>query len=224
MPLTEPQAHPASALEATFLVPYYRSLKVHGELFNLRAQRVSMLHEDVLAILYHLARNTSGAILELGPYVGGSTTALAWGKKDGGLTGPIVSVELGGTYKHPTHGTDDIVRDLKANLARYDVASMVTVVVGNSRDSRTVQAVRTKLRGAKVGVFFVDTDGNVAADWALYRDVLASGCYLMFDDYFAPGAPDKVGPTQDAVATLQAQGLVEPLGIYGWGTWFGRLR
>jgi predicted O-methyltransferase YrrM len=224
MVVTEPKTHPATALEATFLIPYYRSLKLHGELFNLRAQRVSMLHEDVLAILYHLARNTKGAVLELGPYVGGSTTALGWGKRDSALTGPIISVELGGTYEHPTHGTDDIVRDLKANLARFEVASMVTVVVGNSRDPRTVQAVREGLKGAKVGVFFVDSDGNVAADLALYGDLLASGCYLMFDDYFAPGAPDKVGPTQDAIATLQAQGLVEPLGIYGWGTWLGRLR
>jgi cephalosporin hydroxylase len=101
---------------------------------------------------------------------------------------------------------------------------MVTVVVGNSRDPHTVQFVRNELKGAKVGVFFVDTDGDVAADWALYRDVLAPGCYLMFDDYFAPGAPDKVSPTQNAIATLQGQGLVEPLGIYGWGTWLGRLR
>ena len=69
----------------------------------------------------------------------------------------------------------------------------------------------------------MDSDGNVEADFELYGDLLAPQAYLIIDDYFAPGAPHKVQPTRDGIALLTRRGLVECLGIYGWGTWVGRL-
>jgi cephalosporin hydroxylase len=215
---------PANALEVSFLVPYYRAQRIYGELFNLRQMKISMVHEDVLALMYHLASNSIGGILELGPYVGGSTTALGWGKRQGGKSTPIIAVDRGGAYEHPTHGTDDIIRDLKRNLSQFGVAADVTVIAGDSRDPAVVDQVHVQLGALKVALFCIDTDGNVGLDFRLYQDLLMPGCYLVLDDYFSPGAPQKAGLTRDSVRVLEEAGLIESLGVYGWGTWVGRLR
>ena len=44
----------------------------------------SMLHMDVLLLIYHFARFSAGNILQIGPYVGGSTIAAAFGARDSG--------------------------------------------------------------------------------------------------------------------------------------------
>jgi hypothetical protein len=46
---------------------------------------------------------------------------------------------------------------------------------------------------------------------------------LVVDDYYSPGAPDKEATTSSQVAALERQHIVESFGVYGWGTWFGRL-
>ena len=37
----------------------------------------------------------------------------------------------------------------------------------------------------------IDTDGHVQQDLSLYRVLVRSGAYLMVDDFYAPGAPNK---------------------------------
>jgi len=44
----------------------------------------SMLHIEVLLLIYHFARFSAGNILEIGPYDGGSTIAAAFGARDSG--------------------------------------------------------------------------------------------------------------------------------------------
>src|SRR4029079_3486960 len=65
------------------------------------ARSISMLSKDVLSRLLLLASHTPGPILEVGPYIGGSTTALCGGAR---LTGArIASIEMGGSYPdHPS--------------------------------------------------------------------------------------------------------------------------
>ena len=214
---------PGNALETTFLIPFYRSLPIHQDLTGLNSSNVSMLHPDVLALMYHFAAYSEGPILELGPYVGGSTIALAWGLRHGKRNTRIISIELGGSYDHPTAGTDDIVRELRHNLERCRVKDCVELVVGNSRDRATVATVSELLGAEKAGLCCIDSDGDVAADLALYMDLLTPDAYLIIDDYFAPGAPHKVKPTRAGIAFAEQHGLVQSFGVYGWGTWVGRM-
>jgi predicted O-methyltransferase YrrM len=46
-----------------------------------------MLHMDVLLLIYHFARFAAGNILEIGPYIGGSTIAAAFGARANPLLG-----------------------------------------------------------------------------------------------------------------------------------------
>jgi predicted O-methyltransferase YrrM len=217
-----PKSQPDSAVSMSFVIPYYRSLvSVYGELCNLN-QGIAMLHPDVLTILYHLAQQAR-YVLELGPYIGGSTIAMAWGIRASNRDGRIVSVELGGAFGHPTMGTDNILRDLRSNLEKYEASRFVELVEGNSRDPAVVEKVRQSTPAAGYGLMFIDTDGEIYQDFELYRQTLSPRAYLVLDDYFAPGAPSKVGPTRAGIQRLIQAGLVECLGIYGWGTWVGRL-
>lgn len=214
---------PADAVEMSYLIPYNRSLPIFQKLTKLNTDSVSMLHPDVLSLMYHLAAHGSGPVLEIGPYVGGSTIAIGWGLQERSTPGKVVSVELGGRYDHPTAGTDDILRDLRRNIRSHGVSNQVDLVVGNSRDSKVVGRVRELLGEQKVGMLCIDSDGNVQADYALYGELLAPQAYLIIDDFFAPGAPFKVGPTRAGIAALESRGLIRCLGIYGWGSWVGRL-
>lgn len=52
----------------------YRQKPISNDLQK-GASRYSMLHLDVLTLLYYFAETGAGEILEIGPYVGGSTIA-----------------------------------------------------------------------------------------------------------------------------------------------------
>lgn len=217
---------PNDAVNLSFLVPHYRSFPIYGELCNLSDPRhqLSMLHPDVLALLYHFGCFGKGNILELGPFVGGSTIALALGMRGRATPQRIVSVEIGGSYEHITLGTDNIVRDLNKNLENSGVRKLVDLVIGNSRDKDVVNQV-TSLTGPKsIGLIFADTDGHVANDLQLYEKLLCSDAYLIVDDYYAPGASEKAEITRTDIDKLTAEGSIECLGVYGWGTWVGRMK
>ena len=77
-----------------------------------------MLHVDVLILVYHFAKLCSGAILEIGAFVGGATIAAALGVRDSGQEKKLIAVEPGGSVKHKRLGTRNILRDLERNLAR----------------------------------------------------------------------------------------------------------
>src|SRR5688572_585275 len=99
---------PCSAFDLSLIVTQYRSSPLH-EFFAELNDGLSMLHPDVLALLYHFAAYADGPLLEFGPYVGGSTIAMARGMVDGARKLRIVSVEIGGKYDHPHYPTSDIV-------------------------------------------------------------------------------------------------------------------
>ena len=70
----------------------------------------------------------------------------------------------------------------------------------------------------------MDTDGRIDLDWPLYRQMLSDGTYVVIDDYFSPGNQEKGLHTKKAVDKLEENGELECFGIYGWGTWVGRLK
>jgi predicted O-methyltransferase YrrM len=225
MKVTElPTFRPENALQMGFLLPYYRSQPFHANLNSLNASGIAMLNVDVLVILYHLARYTDGPVLELGGYVGGGSIAMGWGRRDGNKSSKVYSVELGGAYEHPTHGSKDIARDLQENIRKHGVAERVKVTIGDSRSPDIVKRMHQLIGSATVDLLCIDSDGMVQSDFDLYRDLLAPRAYLVVDDFFSPGAPNKVIPTRTCINSLETAGIVEPLGIYGWGTWVGRLK
>src|SRR5205823_10418378 len=59
-------------------------------------RKASMLHVDVLLLIYHFAKVCAGNILEIGSYIGGSTIAAALGARESGARKKSVTIEAGG--------------------------------------------------------------------------------------------------------------------------------
>ena len=201
----------------------YRQEPIHWQLVKVR-DKYSMLHLDVLLLIYHFAKICSGQIVELGALVGGATIAAAWGVRDSGKSKIIIAVEPGGSVKHDRVGTKDIFRDLERNLARQRVTEMVTSIKGRSAKPATISAIHEKLGSREIGLLILDADGAVQRDIDCYRDKLADGCWMIVDDYAGPPTNIKVTRTRADVDSLVESGHLEPLGFYGWSTWVGRWR
>lgn len=213
---------PTTWFELSLVATQYRSAPIYQSFRELN-ERLSMLHPDVLALLYHYGACAEGHILELGPYVGGSTISLARGVVDAKGSTRITSIEKGGEYEHSTFSTTDIVKSLRTNLKNHGVADKVDLIVGHSRDSLVLDKLaQVSERNGKFACLVLDADGQVEDDVALYRPFLLPRCYLVVDDYYAPGAPEKEATTRNNVDALQQRGVVESFGVHGWGTWFGR--
>jgi predicted O-methyltransferase YrrM len=189
------------------------------ELQSLR--RISMLHYETLYLLRSLAARTKDAIVEVGPYIGGSTIALGRGLQTGG-GGPLISVEMGGSYPNHAVPTDDIIADLKSNVEAYGLTEIVHILEGFTTEATIDAAVNRILDGRKIGLLFLDADGNVARDFELYRARLSRGSILVYDDYLSEQAPEKQTTIKAWVDQAVASGFVENLGLYRWGTWVGR--
>ena len=220
--VTIPTASLRSCQDLNQILVEYRHLPVAGQLANI-GNKHSMLHRDVLTLLYHGAKAASGAVLEIGPYLGGSTIALAWGvRASAHPQGRVTTVESGGQHlTHPTLPSDDILRDLKRNLEKRGVAETVTLIEGHSTEKAVGRQLRSVLRPGSVEMLFLDADGEVQRDVELFGDLLREDCLLIVDDYYAPGLL-KAGPTRAAIDDWVASGKVEAYGIFGFGTWIGR--
>jgi four helix bundle protein len=201
----------------------YRHEPIHSELMKIR-DKYSMLHLDVLILIYHFAKLCSGAVLEIGAFVGGATIAAALGVRDSDQEKKLISVEPGGSVKHKRLGTRNILRDLERNLARERVANMVTLVKGQSFKPETMSAVRQALGSDQVGLLILDADAAKRRDIDCYRDKFAEGSWMVIDDIYGADANEKITPSRADVDALVAEGLLDPLGFYGWSTWIGRWR
>jgi predicted O-methyltransferase YrrM len=210
--------HLNEVLELLRKLMEYRSSDVRHRLEKV-GREASMLHMDVLLLIYHFARFSAGNVLEIGPYIGGSTIAAAFGLRDASTQKKIVSIEAGGRLKHFRLPSRNIIKDLKKNLARFAVAEHVILINGRSSDEATISEVRQLLGIREVGLFIFDADNNVQRDLDCYGDLLTDGCWLVIDDYFGPA---KAAPLQAQVDALVSEGRLLPFGYYGWGTWVGQ--
>jgi predicted O-methyltransferase YrrM len=211
-----------NCLELMRTLMEYRHQPIHPQLQNVH-KRHSMLHVDVLALIYHFAKTSGGDVLEIGAYLGGSTIAAAFGVRDSGTPKKIVSIELGGRCTiHPRLPSKNILKDLKKNLAKRTVADLITLLEGRSEYPAVVSAVHQHLRPGGTTLLIIDADGKVQRDIELYQDLLAEGCWMVIDDYFMPGPGSKAVFTQPQVDAYVSAGRLETLGFYGWGTWIGR--
>src|SRR5215472_15995404 len=129
----------------------YRHQSIHSDLLKIR-DKYSMLHLDALIVIYHFAKISCRAILEIGAFVGGATIAAAFGIRDSGQKKKLLTIEPGGSVKHKRLGTRNIFRDLQRNLARERAADLVTLIKGQSFKPETVLAVRQGLGSGQVGL------------------------------------------------------------------------
>jgi L-amino acid N-acyltransferase YncA len=215
----ESQLH--DAFDLMHALMQYRQQPIHGQLDKIR-KKYSMLHLDVLLLIYHFAKECPGQILEIGACVGGATIAAARGVRDAGEPKTLIAVEQGGSLKHDRVGSQNILRDFERNVARAHVSDLVTLVKGQSGNPATVAAVHQALGPNQIGLLILDADAAKQRDIDCYRAKLATGCWLVIDDYYGP--VDKIAAARADVDTLTAAGQLKPLGFYGWSTWVGRWR
>src|SRR5215467_8446616 len=161
----------------------YRHKSIHSELMKIR-DKYSMLHLDVLILIYHFAKLSAGAILEIGAFVGGATIAAALGVRDSGREKKLITIEPGGGVKHKRLGTRNILRDLERNLAKERVANMVRLVKGKSFKPETMSAVREALGPDQIGLLILDADGAKRRDIDGYRDKFSEGSWMVNDDVY----------------------------------------
>ena len=212
---------PRNGQDVNRVLVAYRHTPVTAALHTI-GQKHSMLHLDVLTLLYHFARTCSGQVLEIGAYVGGSTIALARGARESGQPDRGVNtIEPGGSFPgHPVLPSEDILKDLRRNLEKREVSDRVEVFPGLSTDPAIVDRVHRKLAPRSVGLLVIDADGEIHAHLERYHDLLTDDCYVVLDDYYGPG--EKSAPTSRQVEELVARGELVSYGLYGWGTWVGR--
>jgi len=179
--LTDAASHLNQVLELLRALMEYRSAEVRQRLEKV-GREASMLHVDVLLLIYHFARFSAGDVLEIGPYVGGSTIAAAFGARESGTQKQIVTIEAGGSVKHFRLSSRNIIKDLKKNLARFGAAEDVTLINGRSSDEAIISVVRQRLSSREVSLFIFDADNDVRRDLDSYCDLLSDGCWVVIDD------------------------------------------
>jgi predicted O-methyltransferase YrrM len=187
--------------------------------------KISMLHFNVLCLLFLFSKYRSGNVLEIGPYIGGSTIAMALGKEAAGANAKIISIEAGGQYpEHPDIPSNDIIGDLKKNLREFAMTDRVEILEGHSNAEhilKTAAALLNKNQD-KAGVLFIDADGNIMRDINNYKQFLAKDCILVVDDYVSTEFHNKDVMTREAIDGLKNRGFIIEFGVYGWGTWVGQ--
>jgi L-amino acid N-acyltransferase YncA/predicted O-methyltransferase YrrM len=213
----------SDSLSLMYLLMQYRHEAIHSKLLKIR-DKYSMLHLDVLILIYHFAKICSGNILEIGAFVGGATIAAAFGVRDSGTRKKLITIEPGGSVKHKRLGTRNIFRDLERNLAKQGVSEMVTLIRGRSFDAATTRAVHMALGQDKIGLLILDADAAKQRDIQCYRDRLVDNCWMVIDDYYGADSNAKITPSRADVDALTTAGRLETLGFYGWSTWVGRWR
>lgn len=211
--------HVAECLELMQrLIEYRYDKPLHHQL--MKAADYSMLSEDVLVLICHMAKICEGGILEIGSFLGASTVAAGLGVRASGREKKFVSIEPGGALRDHKLATRNIFKDLTKHVGRAGLANAVTLLNGSSFDPNIIASVKSHFGLGQVGLFIFDADANVRRDIDCYGELLADGCWMVIDDYIS--ATDKAGPTRAQVDELVAAGRLQPLGFYGWGTWVGR--
>jgi predicted O-methyltransferase YrrM len=157
-------AYTNDVIDLMYKLMEYRNQEIRHRLEKV-GRAASMLHLDVLLLIYHFAKFGTGNILEIGPYIGGSTIAAAIGARESDTPKKIISVEAGGRLKHRRIPSRNIFKDLKKNLARFGVSESLTLINGYSFQETTISAIRQMFAHGEVGLFIFDADDNVRRTW-----------------------------------------------------------
>lgn len=137
------------------------------------------LTNEVLKAIYEASCNVSrGVYVEIGPAQGGSTLALALGRRAAARDGMIYTADV--FTDSSALKTDDVgvnVAVLRSNLAEFGVGDGVRVIVVPREDVATAVPA-----DAAIGLFFVDADGALDRDFAQFYDRILPGAQIILDD------------------------------------------
>jgi len=155
---------------------------------------VASLQFDEAALLYRLGRDaTTGPVVEIGRFKGGSTFIFASSMRDG--------VELWSYDFHvalrPDMPGPDLDAELTQALQRYGLAHKVHLIVG---DSRTADPPHRPLE-----ILFIDGDHSyegAKADYARWSELVRPGGHMLFHDAVDTGG---YGNHYPGVAQLQEE-------------------
>src|SRR5262249_7489979 len=129
----------------------YRSSEVRQRLEKV-GREASMLHMDVLLLIYHFARFAAGNILEIGPYIGGSTIAAAFGARRMRYSEKNCKDRSRGTIE-ALSAVEQRYHPRLGRTARFGVAEDVFLVNGRSFEEATISEVRRCLSARDIRLF-----------------------------------------------------------------------
>lgn len=183
------------------------------------ARKISMLRDDALLLLAQMSAQCGGPVIEVGPYIGGSTCALAAPQN-----ARVITVELGGANPgHPQLPTRDTIADLLSNLARAGIRDRVQVVADHFARASTYKEVSRGLAGRMAGMLFVDVTPGTELAVQAYASLLRDDAFLAIDDYVSEHAIDKAAQVRAFIDAAVQRGYLRQIRVCGWGTWFGQL-
>ena len=144
----------------------YRRERIYSALLKIR-DKYSMLHLDVLILIYHFAKFAPVRFSRLVRLLAEQPLPRRSGFVIQVRT-RLLAIESGGSVKHKRLGTRNILRDLDRNLIRERVTDLVTLIKGQSFKPETLSAVRRLLGRIKsASSFWMLTLRNVATSNAI---------------------------------------------------------
>ena len=182
------------------------------------ADKISMLHPGALAVIYYFAKYTNGYILEIGSYIGGTTSVIAYARKSRKNT--FISIEKGGRHNHPEIPSQNIFKDLKVNLSKLNLIHYVKLLNGSSEDKNIVNNVNLLVGKKKISLLIIDADGNVERDVNNFKHLMQDNCVIIIDDYSTPELV-KVLPTKIYIDKAVKKKIITKLAVVQWGTFIG---
>jgi hypothetical protein len=182
-------------------------------------KKISMLNLQVLEKLNRLATGMSGGVLEVGPYIGGSTIALCSGHE--GRNKHAV-IEVGGVNDNPRLPSQDVIADWTANMDRFGQAGRATLFKGWSYETDVLAAAVEHC--GPIGLFFFDANGAIAKQMSLTAQYMLPGCILVIDDYEdnTEDERNKAAMVRTWVTRMIDSGAIIESELIG-STWFGTL-
>lgn len=181
--------------------------------------KFSMLSPNCLLKIREFARYARGSIVEVGSYIGGSSCAMADAVRS--AKSQYFIVEAGGAYPdQPFLPTNDILADLKKNLKKWGLLKRVNIL--EAQAASAAWQLRQALGQNKIGMLFIDADGNSGSIIQCFLPLLADDCLLILDDY---SDPDKGQPVRDFIEKASQSGRIEFLSFddENKSTWFGKI-
>lgn len=179
-----------------------------------KLKAISMLHNDTLLLLKLFGKLSKKGILDLGSYVGGGTIAMSLD-----ATVPVIAVEPGGSETQQQFlPSKNIIDDFITNIVNWNVDTKISLIRGKSYDEYVFKKIKNKL--SEIDLLLIDSDGHVDRDLELLSDLLVNKCIVVVDDYVSTDKKSVI--VRKAVDSLVEKKILEPYGVFMWGTWFGK--
>jgi predicted O-methyltransferase YrrM len=184
----------------------------------------SMLSAQTLAVVHAFAMNSTGPVIEVGTYVGGTSVVLARALGECGGRG-LICLEPGGAHDHPDIPSRDILADWRKNIARAGVPRPYLIEDYAWRPA-AAEVVADHLAGEKAGLIVIDADGFPGITLVDFAPFLRDDCLVVVDDYTTNAGEleqQKAATGKIQIDSLVERGELETLAVVPFGTWFGRL-